>query len=295
MTQSILVTGGQGQVGTALRNLGRIAGLPIIAPPRAQLDILDTASIGAAIGPGIAAVVNCAAFTDVDGAESQPGEADRLNAQAPRQLAQACNRHGIPLVHLSTDYVFDGRAMHPYRESDPVAPAGAYGRSKAEGERLIAEAGGPHVIFRTAWVISPWRKNFVRTMIRLAGERDEIRVVDDQRGSPTSAIDLAQAIAAAMPAILERRWAGPQVCHAVNTGFATWFELAEQVMARLAEAGRKTPSLLPIATRDYPTPATRPANSMLATDRLREMFGIEMRPWREAVDDVVKQCLARPS
>jgi dTDP-4-dehydrorhamnose reductase len=292
MMRTILVTGGGGQVGTALVEGGPIAGMAIAAPARAQLDLTDRTSIEAAIGGHVAAVINCAAFTNVDAAETHQDAVYALNADAPGHLAAACNRLGIPLVHLSTDYVFDGSKTDPYVEDDLQGPIGAYGRSKAEGERRVTQAGGPHLIVRTAWVVSPWRTNFVKTMIRLAAERDELRVVDDQRGSPTSAIDLAEAIRELVPQMLDGPGRAPEIVHAVNAGDASWFDLASHVMARLEAAGQRTPHLAPIATRDYPTPAARPANSMLSTARLTHDYGVVMRPWQPAIDDIVAHCLA---
>lgn len=292
MVRAILVTGGAGQVGTALRGLGTIGGLPIVAPSRPELDLGSPEDIERAVGGAIAAVINCAAFTDVDGAEAQEVAAFALNAEAPGLLAAACNRARIPLVHLSTDYVFAGTLDRPMREDDPVAPQGAYGRTKAEGERRIMAAGGPHLIFRTAWVVSPWRRNFVKTMIRLAGERDEISVVADQQGCPTSAQDLAAALAALLPGVIAEPAAAPQLYHLVNGGEASWFELARYVMERLGDAGRRAASIRPIPTSAYPTPASRPANSRLSTEAFTRRFGIEMRPWKAAVGDVIDQCLA---
>lgn len=292
MTRAILVTGGTGQVGTALAAIGHIGGHKLRMPSHDALDLRSKDSIDAAVKGDVAAVINCAAFTDVDAAETERDAAFAINADAPRHLAGACNGHGIPMIHVSTDYVFDGIKTDAYVEDDARGPVGAYGQSKALGEERVVEAGGVHLIVRTAWVVSPWRRNFVRTMIRLAAERDELRVVDDQRGSPTSASDLAGAIAALAPQLFDRPPAEPRIVHAVNAGAATWFELASHVMARLGAAGQRTPRLIPIPTRDYPTPAARPANSMLSTERLANEYGVVMRPWQAAIDDVVAQCLA---
>ena len=292
MSQSILVIGGGGQVGTAFRALGTVAGLPIHAPTRAELDLRDADTIAAAVGPEIRAVINCAAFTDVDGAESAVDEAQWLNADVPGLLAEACNRRGVPLVHFSTDYVFDGASDHAYAEDDPIAPMSVYGRSKAEGEQRIVAAGGPHLIARTAWVVSPWRKNFVKTMLRVAAERDELRVVGDQLGCPTSAIDLADAIARAMPEMLAKPSTVPEIHHLVNAGSATWYDLACFIMDELRAAGLKAPQVTAIGSDDYPTPVTRPKNSRLSTKRFSNRFGIEMQPWQPAIRTIVAACLA---
>lgn len=292
MSGSILVIGGGGQVGTAFRQIGAIAGLPVNAPARDALDLRDPAAITRAIGADVRAVINCAAFTDVDGAESAIEEAQWLNGDVPGLLADACNAQGIPLVHFSTDYVFDGASARPYAETDPIAPISVYGRSKAEGERRILASGGPHLIARTAWVVSPWRKNFVKTMLRVAAERDEIRVVGDQRGCPTSAIDLADAITRAMPAILAAPSAAPEIHHLVNAGSATWYDLAVFIMDELRMAGLKAPQVTAIGSDEYPTPVTRPKNSRLSTARFGERFGIEMQPWQPAIRTIVAACLA---
>ncbi|MBB5686643.1 dTDP-4-dehydrorhamnose reductase [Sphingobium boeckii] len=292
MSDSILVIGGGGQVGTAFRGIGDIAGLPIHAPTRAELDLRDPIAIANAMGPDTKAVINCAAFTDVDGAESAVDAAQWLNGDVPGLLADACNRRGIPLVHFSTDYVFDGESDRPYAENDPIAPMSVYGRSKAEGERRILAAGGPHLIARTAWVVSPWRKNFVKTMLRVAAERDELRVVGDQLGCPTSAIDLADAIAKALPAMLASPSAVPEIHHLVNAGSATWYDLAVFIMDELRAAGLKAARVTAIGSDEYPTPVTRPKNSRLSTDGFRRRFGIEMQPWQPAIRTIIAACLA---
>ena len=292
MSDVILVIGGGGQIGTAFRMIGTVAGLPVHAPTRDELDLRDPAAIAAAIGPDIRAVINCAAFTEVDGAESAAEEAQWLNGDVPGLLAEACNRQSIPLVHFSTDYVFDGASDRPYAEDDLIAPMSVYGRSKADGEQRILAAGGPHLIARTAWVVSPWRKNFVKTMLRVAAERDEIRVVGDQLGCPTSAIDIADAVTKAMPAILASPSQSPEIHHLVNAGSATWFDLATFIMEEVQAAGLKAPKVTAITSDEYPTPVTRPKNSRLSTERFRNRFGIEMQTWQSAIRTIVATCLA---
>lgn len=275
----ILLTGGTGQVGTALRHRLAARGIEAVAPGRDALDLQSPADIDRTVGARPwAAVINCAAYTAVDRAESEPELAWAANAVAPELLGVATAARGIRLLHVSTDYVFDGSKPGRYAEDDPVAPLGAYGSSKEAGERGVRAANPDHVIMRTAWVVSPWGHNFVRTMLRLGRERDRLRVVDDQRGCPTSADDIADALATIATAP-----ARPGTYHFVNGGEASWCELARFVLAR---AGIDTP-VDAISTADYPTPARRPLNSRLSTDRIAAAFGIVPRPWQDAVGAIV--------
>lgn len=273
----ILVTGGTGQVGTALRQLGPKFGVEIVAPGRDALDLAAPRSIEDMVGSRAwGAVINCAAYTAVDKAESAPDEAFAVNAEAPGLLATATR--GLRVLHVSTDYVFDGSKDGFYTEDDPVAPLGVYGASKEAGEWGVRSGNPDHIILRTAWVVSPWGGNFVKTMLRLGAERTQLRVVDDQRGCPTSAIDIADAL---LTIITKGGASGTY--HFVNAGEASWCELARFVFAR---AGMDV-EVEAITTADYPTPAKRPANSRLATDKLRRTFGIAPRPWRDAIGEIV--------
>ena len=275
----ILVTGGTGQVGTALRQLGPRFGVEIVAPTRAELDLASPPSIEAMVHRrDWSAVINCAAYTAVDKAESEPDAAYAANAVAPEMLALETFARGIRLLHVSTDYVFDGGKDGFYSEDDPVAPLGVYGASKEAGERGVRAANPDHVILRTAWVVSPWSHNFVKTMLRLGAERRQLRVVDDQRGCPTSAIDIAEALLT----IATRGGAGGTY-HFVNAGEASWCALARFVFDR---AGMDV-DVEAIATDQYPTPAKRPANSRLSTAKLEQAFGIRPRPWQDAVGEIV--------
>lgn len=291
-TPAILVTGGSGQVGGAITALDAIADKVIAAPSRGEFDLADEASIAHWLERDWAAVVNCAAYTAVDRAEAERDAAFAINARAAGLIARACARRDVPLVHLSTDYVFDGAKPAPYIEDDPVGPISVYGESKEAGEQAVRAAGGRHVILRTAWVVSPTGSNFVRTMMRLAGERDLVRIVDDQHGNPTSARDIAAAIAVIVAQLLEGRDAPTGTFHFVNAGEATWRDLAAYIFARMAAAGQPIPRLEAIPTSAYPTPARRPANSRLATGTIESVFGVAPRPWRIAVDEVVDACLA---
>lgn len=278
-----LVIGASGQIGGALA-AAPPAGVRILAPGR---DALDLAGDIAALPEGhrISAIVNCAAYTKVDQAEDEPELAHRINAHAPARLAALARDAGIPIVQLSTDYVFAGDKPTPYVEDDATGPRSVYGRSKLAGEIAVSQSGAHHAVLRTAWVFSAGGANFVQTMLRLGQERDRIGVVADQRGTPSAASDIAQA--AARVALALEDGAASGTWHVANAGEATWFELAEAVFAEAARHGRPAPELAPLTTADYPTKAARPANSRLATAKLRGDFGIALRPWREAVAEVV--------
>lgn len=280
----ILVTGGSGQVGGALARLAG-PGVEIVAPGRDALDLTDPKALTAMVDTRAwGAVVNCAAYTAVDKAESDVVSAWSVNTLAPAALAAATAAAGIPILHISTDYVFSGIKPDFYTEDDPVAPLGVYGASKLGGELAVRSANPRHLILRTAWVVSATGSNFVKTMLRLGAERPQLRVVADQKGCPTSADDIARTILAILP----RMGNGPYgTYHFVNSGEASWHELAEAVFARAAIHGRGPPSVEPIATSDYPTPAARPANSRLATAKIVRDFGISPRAWREAIDEIV--------
>jgi len=285
----ILVTGANGQVGTALRLLGADE---IVAAGHAELDITDPAAVDAMIGSGgFSAVINAAAYTAVDRAEGDVVAAWTLNAVGPAALAAATARAGIPLIHLSTDYVFDGAADRPYEVDDPVAPLGVYGASKEGGEQAVRTANPRHVILRTAWVVSPYGGNFVKTMLRLGAERDVVRVVDDQFGSPTSATDIASTCLT-----IARRLATDPDCpvgtyHFVNAGETNWCGFARAIFASAERRGRKAPLVEGIPSSAYPTPARRPANSRLSTERLTRDFGIAPDTWENALEAVLDRLI----
>lgn len=284
---AILATGGSGQIGTGLRQLGgdRFA---LVAPSRAELDLTDPAAIARVIASrDWAAVINCAAYTAVDRAETDRDAAFALNADAPRRLAEATGQRGIPLLHVSTDYVFDGHKPSPYGEDDPVAPLSVYGASKEAGERAVRAANARHVILRTAWVVSPWGANFVKTMLRVGSERPEIRVVDDQHGCPTGALDIAATLVGLAERLIADRNAPTGTYHFVNAGEATWFEVARAIFDHVQRAGHGVPALQPIPTSGYPTAARRPANSRLATAKIARDHGIVARDWRPMLDEIL--------
>jgi dTDP-4-dehydrorhamnose reductase len=287
----LLVLGAGGQVGRELCRREWPASYRLAAFDRGDVDIIREESIAAAMQrerPDI--VVNAAAYTAVDRAESEPDAAWAVNCTGPALLAAACRGAAIPLIHISTDYVFDGSKPGPYREDDPVDPLGVYGRSKEAGDRAIREALPEHVILRTAWVYSAHGHNFVKTMLRLAAERPVLRVVADQTGSPTSAADIAAAIATVVQRIAagQGQWQWGTF-NFTGAGAVTWHGFAETIFD-LAEPWRGPPPRVEaITTADYPTPARRPANSVLDCSRIGEAFGITPRPWREALADVIPE------
>ena len=288
----ILVLGGAGQVGTELQAYAWPDGVAVHAPGRAALDVTDAEAVGSVVGARAwGAVINTAAYTAVDKAEAEPVAAWRLNALAPAILAAETARHGVPLVHVSTDYVFDGTRPGAYRPDDPIAPRSVYGASKAGGE-LAVRAGNPrHAILRTAWVVSPHRGNFVKTMLRLAAERDRLTVVDDQHGCPTSAADLAAALTVVALRMADDADAPTGIFHCVNAGTTTWHGFAQAIVAgSVARGGRKVP-VAGIPTSAYPTPARRPANSELSTESLTTAYGIAMRPWQQALDTILDRLI----
>jgi dTDP-4-dehydrorhamnose reductase len=235
-------------------------------------------------------VINVAAYTAVDKAESEPELANRVNAEAPAAIAMACAANEIPFITISTDYVFDGAKTVPYVEGDSVSPINVYGRSKAEGEVAVRAAGGPHQILRTSWVFSAHGSNFVRTMLRLA-DRETINVVADQRGRPTAAGELAHAVIVASELLLrDHSYSGTY--HVANAGETTWYDFAAAIFAFAKRRGRAVPRLRPITTEQYPTPARRPANSVLSTDAFEHRFGMILRPWRQALDEVLEEATA---
>lgn len=293
MSRRILLTGGGGQVGQALRALAWPGDVTLLAPTRAELDLGDQDSIRRWIGQAgkLAGILNSGAYTAVDRAESDIAAAWAVNARAPALLAQAARQADIPLVQVSTDYVFDGAKPAPYVESDPIGPVGVYGASKAAAELAVAAAGIRHAIVRTSWVVSATESNFVKTMLRLGAERPSLGVVADQHGAPTAAGDLAEALRLVMLRHLEDRSAPGGVFHFANAGETTWHGVAAHVFAAAAAFGRRAPELRPIATADYPTPARRPANSRLDASRFSAAYGLAPRPWREAVDGIVAALL----
>ena len=289
----ILVLGGAGQVGTELQVHAWPAGIAVHAPGRADLDITDADAVAAALAArDYRAVINTAAYTAVDKAESDVVAAWRLNALAPAILAAATAAKDIPLVHVSTDYVFAGtKPDGAYAPDAPIDPQSVYGASKAAGELAVRTANPRHAIVRTAWVVSPHRGNFVKTMLRLAAERDALTVIDDQHGCPTSATDLAAALAAIAQRMAVDPDAPTGTFHCVNAGDTTWHGFAEAIVAGGARRGGRSVPVNGIPTSAYPTPARRPANSRLSTNSLTAAYGFAPRPWQAALDDILDRLI----
>lgn len=295
----LLVTGAGGQLAT---ELVRRAGVhQVIALAQTELDITDAAAVFRAV-ENIApdAVVNAAAYTAVDRAESEVEIAFAANRDGPAHLAAVCVARGIPLLHVSTDYVFDGTKAGAYTEQDPPGPGplGVYGQSKAKGEAAVRAVLPEHIILRPSWIFSAHGNNFVKTMLKLAGERDELRVVADQHGCPTAAGDLAAAILVMLAHAVEHDgcWGTYHFCQPEAT---TWHGFAEAIIdeARIIDQAAGTQSralvrvqnIVPITTAEYPTPARRPANSVLDCAKLTSVFGIHPRPWRASLHQVIQE------
>ena len=289
MTSRVLVIGREGQLARELARARWPDHWSTTFAGRPELDLrFPDRAAAAVVASAPDLVVNAAAYTNVDLAESEPDLARLINATGPAAVAAACAKIGAPLVSISTDYVFDGTKPGPYLEDDAVHPLGAYGRSKAEGEALIREALAEHLILRTSWVFSPFGTNFVRTMMRLGDERAALRIVMDQRGCPTGAADLAGAVVSLCAAVAagQRRFG---TYHVANTGATSWYDMARAIFGGLAARGERVPQLVPIASAEYPTKAARPANSVLDCGRLRSTFGITLRPWQDALEECVSE------
>ncbi|MBX4956320.1 dTDP-4-dehydrorhamnose reductase [Rhizobium lentis] len=289
----IAVTGKQGQVVQSLLRRGAEKGAEISAVGRPEMDLADPASIAAAFSalrPDV--IVSAAAYTAVDKAESEPELAFSVNAVGAGAVAEAAARIGAPVIHISTDYVFSGDKASAYCEEDATAPISVYGRSKLAGEKAVAAANPHHVILRTAWVYSPFGTNFLKTMLRLSETRDHLRVVADQTGCPTSALDIADAVLA----IATRIVADPApslrgIFHLTGSGEASWADFAEEIFTELLKSGGRNVSVERIPTADYPTPAKRPANSRLNGDKLARLYGIRLPEWNQSMTIVMQDLL----
>lgn len=286
----ILVTGSSGQVVRSMIERGAGSGHEILPLGRPHLDLAaEPSQIVAAVSAAKPdAIVSAAAYTLVDKAESESDLAFAVNARGPRAIAAAAKELDVPLVHLSTDYVFDGSSTRPYSEQDATHPTTVYGASKLAGEQAILEEHGNSAVLRTAWVYSPFGSNFVKTMLRLAGDRDELRVVADQLGNPTSALDIAEAVLSVTSNLHERR--GPEyrgLFHMTGRGEASWAELASAVFEISARTGGPTATVIPITSAEYPTPAKRPRNSRLDCSKLESVHGVRLPDWRSSLQEVV--------
>jgi dTDP-4-dehydrorhamnose reductase len=292
----LAVTGSQGQVVRALLERAPLHGSEIVTLGRPQFDLAEPSSLAAAIEslvPDI--VVNAAACTTVDKAETEEGLVSRINGAGAGAVALAAAGIGAPVIQLSTDYVFDGERDRPYRESDPTGPLNAYGRSKLSGEQAVRAANPRHVILRSSWIYSPFGVNFVRTMLRLGETRDTIGVVADQIGAPTNALDLADAILDICQVLKARRDDEDLygLFHVAGGGAATWADFAEAIFIEAATRGRRPVTVTRIATSQYPTPARRPRNSQLDTQKLAAAYGIRLPSWRESLPSVIAKLLEK--
>ncbi len=293
----ILVVGCNGQVGQELLERAEAHGLVVSGLDLPAIDITDETSIRSALASNAPdLIVNAAAYTAVDKAESESAIARAVNETGPKLLAEAAAGIGVPLFHISTDYVFDGQKEGPYEETDPVAPLGVYGATKTAGDDAVRASLTAHIILRTAWVYSSHGGNFVKTMLRLAGERDELSVVGDQHGCPTAAGDVADALLTiasqyfSEPESMRGRWGTYHFCSGPAT---TWHGFAEAIMKGAASRGRPSIPVQRIPTADYPTPAERPKNSVLDCTKIQQTFGIMPRPWTLALNQVLDRLLER--
>jgi dTDP-4-dehydrorhamnose reductase len=294
----VMVTGVTGQVGSAILKLPLPADT-VIAAGRDQLDLAKLDRIAAALdrfAPNL--IINPAAYTAVDRAEDEKDLAFRVNAEAPAVIARWAADRGVPMIHFSTDYLFDGTGSQPWRETDPANPLSVYGASKYAGENAVRTAGGSHLIIRTSWVYAARGTNFLRTIVRLAKERKELRIVADQVGAPTSAQLIAEAVAGIVgtdsTTLADRFSASQGVVNVTASGETSWYEFAVAIVEGLKERSiaLAVENLVPIATEDYPTKARRPANSRLDLTRLRRVFGIDPPKWSQALSVELDQLTA---
>jgi dTDP-4-dehydrorhamnose reductase len=282
----VLQFGATGQLGRALIDGGRSANIALTALDRAQADLARPGAAAAATAASPAdVVVIAAAYTAVDRAESEEAMAHRINAAAPAEIAQAAAARSVPVIYVSTDYVFAGTGSHAWQEDDATVPLNAYGRTKAAGEAAVLAASPENLVIRTSWVFSPWGRNFVTTMLRLAEGQDEISVARDQRGRPTSALDLANAILAIAPRAISGEITG--ILHFANAGETDWAEFAQTVFAEAKARNWPHARVRRIPASDYPAPAMRPANSVLDTARFERLTGLIPRPWHEALSETL--------
>lgn len=279
---TLLVLGAGGQIGRALVER---AGAAACGIGRAACDITDPAAVARALAaPWLSAVVNCAAYTQVDQAEREPQRAFAVNAEGAATVARGAAARGLPIIHLSTDYVYAGAGAAPHREDEPALPRNVYGASKAAGDAAVAAGNPAHLILRVSWVFGVYGGNFVKTMLRLGRDRGELRVVADQKGGPSEARDIADAIIAIAAACRRPGFAAWGAYNFAGAPSTSWHGFAEEIFAR---AGTARPRLIPIATSDYPTPAARPLNSVLDCRRIERVFGIEQPDWRTALSRVI--------
>ena len=279
---NILITGANGQLGSSLRQLGSVSPNNYLATDVAELDITDAGAVLQTVKEQrIDVIVNCAAYTNVERAEEDEARADLLNHKAAAYLAAAAKETGATLIHVSTDYVFDGTAHLPYTEDAPTAPLGVYGRTKLAGERAVAESGCKYLTFRTAWLYSTFGNNFVKTMLRLGREKESLGVIFDQIGTPTYARDLAVAIFA----VLTQDFV-PGIYHFSNEGAISWYDFTKAIH-RIA--GITTCKVRPLHTEEYPAPAARPHYSVLDKTKIKETYHIDIPYWEDSLTECIQK------
>ena len=285
----LAIIGSNGQLGWELVRKGKARGLKILALDYPEIDISDPASIDACFdSTKIELVINAAAYTAVDRAESEPEVAFAVNREGPAHLADRCRKRGIPLIHVSTDYVFDGTKPGAYIEEDPVAPLGVYGQSKAAGEAEVRNRLPEHVILRTAWLCGVHGHNFVKTLLKLGRERETLKVVSDQLGCPTFAADLAEAILDVVKQAEKNQSVNWGTYHYCGAGKTTWHGFATAIFEVAGQYEKfAVKNVVPISTAEYPTPVKRPANSVLDCSKIKKNFGIQPRPWRESLAEMI--------
>lgn len=291
--KKLLLTGVNGQVGHAL--LAQLADWDVVALSRKELDLSDIDAIRRVVRdvkPGI--IINPAAYTAVDKAESEPELAYAINATAPQTLAEEAARIGSTLIHFSTDYVYDGKKRTPYVETDSVNPTSVYGKSKLAGEEAINAVGVQHLILRTSWVYGAYGKNFLNTILRLATERDQLGIVADQVGAPTSSVSIAIAVKQLLTQVSVKNTATTGLYHFTNQGSTSWHGFACEIVRQYSDV-HKLPALKvrvedikALTTADYPTPASRPENSCLCNQKLRDSFGIVLPSWQTGLQEVIR-------
>jgi len=293
----IAVTGRSGQLVTAMLTLAGKAGIEVAAVGRPELELERpeaAEALIAALNPDV--IVSAAAYTAVDKAESERETAFAVNGMAPGIIAGVARKLGIPVIHISTDYVFDGSKVGFYTESDATSPLSVYGASKLEGERAVAAATPDHAILRTAWVYSPFGANFLKTMLRLGETRSSLSVVADQYGRPTSALEIARAVFAVAKGLKENDSSALRgVFHLSADGEGSWADFAEAIFAGAEKRGRPPVEVKRITTAEYPTPAKRPTNSRLSTDKLKQTYHVQLPDWRGSLDECLDQLLGTPT
>ena len=286
---NVLVIGANGQLGWEVCQRGKKQGFDIVPLDIPEFDITESSAVERAVShSGVSLVINASAYTAVDRAESEPELAFAVNRDGPAYLASSCARIGIPLIHISTDYVFDGSKKEPYLETDPPSPLGVYGKSKAAGEEKVRNLCQKHIILRTAWLYGIHGNNFVKTMLNLGKEKEVVHVVADQYGCPTYAADLADAIIEITSQIAEKQDIIWGTYHYCGKGVTTWHGFAEEIFNLAREhCSLVVKKVVPITTEEYPTPAKRPANSVMDCSLLTQNLSISLRLWQESLTDMI--------